>query len=74
MVQFHPTLPTFSIPALVTKMIHTDFKKGTKLFVIRKNGTKFIDKFVEKKRAVIIFKNYNRIKIKDLRSITIYRG
>jgi hypothetical protein len=54
-------------------MIHTDFKKGVKLFVIRKDGTKFIDKFVEKKRAVIIFKNYDRVKIKDLRSITIYR-
>lgn len=55
------------------RMIHTDFKKGTKLFVIRKDGTKFIDNFVEKKSATIIFKNYNRINIKNLRSVTIYR-
>jgi hypothetical protein len=53
---------------------HTWFAKGQKVIVTLHNGKPFKDNFVERKNAVVILKKAGRIKIKNIRQITIYRG
>ena len=53
-------------------MIHREFKRGTTVFVILRDGTKFVDQYVETKSGKIILKEHV-CEIAKVRSITIYR-
>ena len=53
--------------------IHSMFKKGQKVFVILRDGSNFVDRFVEKKNGTIIFEERGRVPIKDIRTSTIYK-
>ena len=52
--------------------MHTSTHKGKRVYVILKDGTSFVDKFLDKKARHIHFENQT-IKVKDLRSMTIHR-
>lgn len=54
------------------KQAHTSAPIGAKVLVVLKSGTRFVDKFREKKNNNIIFDNV-KIKSKDVKSFTIYR-
>ena len=53
--------------------LHTNFRKGTPLFVIFKDGTKAVDKFEEKKGSFVILRNLGSVRTKRIRSLTIFR-
>ena len=53
-------------------MIHYDFKKGTKLFVITKQKTYHIGRYVETTTSHLVLDN-QKILLKNLRSSTIYK-
>ena len=53
--------------------IHSTYRKGQKVFVILKNGSSFVDKFVQKKSGTIQFEERGRVPIKDIRAATIYK-
>ena len=54
-------------------MIHTDFRKGTKLWIIFKDGRTIKDKFLESKSGLIICEK-QRYSTSLLRSVTIWRN
>jgi len=53
-------------------MIHTDFRKGIRLFIILRCGGYIVDRFVESKGGRIITDNHS-IEINKIRSATIKR-
>ena len=53
---------------------HTGMTKGKRVFITLKNGSRFIDKYVEKYSKGIKLQNYGRVRTRDLRAMTIYRG
>lgn len=53
-------------------MVHHNFKKGTKVLVILKNGTKIVDKYHSSKGHYLILEN-NLINWGNIRSSTIYK-
>ena len=53
--------------------IHSTYRKGQKVFVILKDGSSFVDKFVQKKSGTIHFEERGRVPIKDIRAATIYK-
>lgn len=53
-------------------MIHKEFQRGTTVFVILRDGTKFVDKYVEAKSGKIILERHV-CDVAQVRSITIYR-
>lgn len=54
--------------------MHYTFKKNKKVFLIFKDGTKKIDRFLKYERNFFIFKELGVIKVKELRSISIYHN
>ena len=53
-------------------MLHHEFRKGQKVFIILKNGQQIIDKFVATKGNYLICEN-SRYAWKAIRSSTIYK-
>lgn len=56
------------------KCPHTDFRKGQRLLILMRDGSSFVDQYIEKKSGVIVLKDLGRTKLKNVRAITIYRG
>lgn len=54
-------------------MVHHNFKKGKRVFIILKNGEKIIDKYLDTKGDLIILEK-NSIKFSDIRSSTIFKN
>lgn len=52
---------------------HTTFTRGKKVIIILKNGIKLVDRYFDKNNTSVEFYN-NRIKIKDIRSISIFKN
>ena len=57
----------------MAKKIHTEFHKGSKVFVIFRDGTKVVDRWEAKKSGVVILRKLGRVKTSTLRSLTIFR-
>ena len=56
-------------------LIHTTFPKGKRIVIVMKNGDVHIDKYVDKKKGnYVFFENLGRLRVKDIKSLTIYRG
>ena len=55
-------------------MPHTWYRRGQKVLVVMKNGDRYVERFVEKKNGVMIFEGGLKIKVKEVRMTTIYRG
>jgi len=53
-------------------MVHHNFKRGTTVFVILKDGSRFTDKYLETKSGRLILAQHTCV-ITQVRSITIYR-
>lgn len=53
--------------------LHYDFRKGTSVFVILKDGTKYVDKFVESKGSRVKLRDTGFIPYAKIRSIGINR-
>ena len=54
--------------------VHTTFKKGTKIFVILKDGEKFHDYYEGKKNKFIFLRDRGKVLIKSLRSTGFFRN
>ena len=54
------------------KAVHTQFRKGQKIFIILRSGEKIVEKYKESKSHYVLCEGakYN---LKDVRSITIYK-
>lgn len=53
---------------------HTSFPKRTKVNIIMKDGTRIVDRFVDKKSGRIHFEKTGWMSISTIRSMTIWRG
>lgn len=53
---------------------HTEFRKGVSVFVHMKDGKKFYDRYEEKKSSYVFLKDAGKVKIKDVRAISVFRG
>lgn len=53
---------------------HTSCKKGKRVIVTLKDGTRILDKFVEKKSKGIVLEEAGFINGQDIRAFSIYRG
>lgn len=53
-------------------MVHHNFKKGTKVLVILRDGSKIIDKYHSSKGHYLVLENHS-ISWADIRSSTIYK-
>jgi hypothetical protein len=51
--------------------LHTSFTRGKRVFVKLRNGTSFIDKFIERGRAHVTLFKYGDVDIADIKSMTI---
>lgn len=55
------------------KATHTSFHKGTRVFVILRDGSSFRDKYVERTARAVKFKIHGLVLNKSLRSVSIAR-
>lgn len=53
---------------------HTSARRGKRVIVTLNDGTRFIDKFVERVGKGIVLEQHGLIFGRDLRAMTIYRG
>jgi hypothetical protein len=53
---------------------HTSCRKGKRVIVTLRDGSRHIDKFVERIGKGVVLENLGLIKVKQLRAFTIYRG
>lgn len=52
---------------------HTHFTAGKRVLVILNDGSKHVDKFVERLSKFVVLESLGRVPVKRLKSITIYR-
>lgn len=53
---------------------HTTFASGKKILVVMRDGSRFVDKFVERTGKGMLFEQRGLIQVKDVRVCTIYRS
>jgi len=54
--------------------LHTSTYKGKKVYIVLKNGTKFVDKFVDKKSGYVITEKNGKIKKSTMKTMTIFKN
>jgi hypothetical protein len=59
--------------------LHTTFYRGKRVFVQMRNGAKFVDRWSKdssrcSSKRYAEFESHGTIPLRDIRSITIYRG
>ena len=52
---------------------HTEFRKGTPVFVRMRDGSQITDVFQEKKSGAVILKDKGRVRLSAVQSISINR-
>jgi hypothetical protein len=50
---------------------HTSVKKGKRVFIILRDGTKLVDKFLDHKSGHVILEKHGRIAIDQIRALSI---
>ena len=53
--------------------MHTSTYKGKRVRIQLKDGTVFVDKFMDKKSAYIIFEERGRVEISNIKSFGIFK-
>jgi hypothetical protein len=53
---------------------HSEFKRHTKVLVIMNDGSSSVDRYIEKKSGVIVLRSLGRLKLSQVRQVSIYRG
>lgn len=53
---------------------HTTFPRQTKIFIILKDGNKYIDYYIEKKNKFVFFRNLGKVNICDIKSISYFKN
>lgn len=53
---------------------HTSARKGKRVIVTLKDGTRFVDKFVERTGKGVVLEKHGLVLGRELRAMTIYRG
>jgi hypothetical protein len=53
---------------------HTSARKGKRVIITMKDGTRFMDKFLERVGKGILLEKHGLILGRNLRAMTIYRG
>lgn len=52
---------------------HTSFKLKKRLFVIKNDGTKFVDRLLEQHSTYYVFAEAGKVPVKDIRSASYKR-
>ena len=53
---------------------HSSTYKGKRVRIKMKDGTSFVDKFMDNKSGVIHFEERGKVLKKDIKNFTIYKG
>lgn len=53
---------------------HTEFRKGSSVFVQMKDGRKFIDKYESKKASYVFLRNAGKVVASDIRAMSFNKG
>ena len=53
---------------------HTATNKGKRVYVQLKDGTEFVDKFLDRKGNHCFFEEHGKIRRRDIKVFTIYRN
>ncbi len=53
---------------------HSSTYKGKRVYIVLKDGTSFVDKFVDSKSGYIHLQEKDKVKKVDIRTMTIYRN
>jgi hypothetical protein len=53
---------------------HSSTYKGKRVYVILRDGTEFVDKFIDKKGRFVYFETHGRVRTSELRVFTIYKN
>ena len=53
--------------------VHSSTYKGKRVYIVLKNGEKFVDKFVDKKSGYVFTEQKGKIRKADIKTMTIYR-
>ena len=53
---------------------HTSTYKGKRVFVILRDGQRFVDKFLDKKAGYIVFAGRGRVPVREIRVFTINKA
>lgn len=53
---------------------HTSCRKGTTVLMTMRKGDKFVDKFYDKKGSYVILEQHGRVRISEIRAMSIYKG
>jgi len=53
--------------------MHTTFYKGKRVHVILRDGRRFVDRFVEKKRSSVVFVDLGELSLRKIRSMSDYK-
>ena len=54
--------------------IHSSTYKGKRVYIALKDGTKFVDKFIDKKSGYVITQDHGKIKKSTIKTMTIFRN
>jgi len=54
------------------KQAHSSAPRGKKIRVVLKDGTEFVDKFIERRPSTVVFAEHV-VRVGDMKSFTIYR-
>jgi hypothetical protein len=55
------------------RTVHSTFKPGVKVRLIMRDGTTYVDKFVDKKSGCMIMEKLGRISLNRIRATAIYK-
>ena len=53
---------------------HSSTYKGKRVYIVLKNGTSFVDKFMDSKSDYVHTKEKGKIRKSEIRTMTIYRN
>jgi hypothetical protein len=53
---------------------HSSTYKGKRVYVVLRDGTEFVDKFIDKKGRFVYFEIHARVRKSELRVFTIYKN
>lgn len=53
---------------------HTNCRRGKRVILTLKNGTRYVDKFIERTGKGVKLERLGVVRGRDIRAMTIYRG
>lgn len=54
--------------------IHTSTYKGKRVYIVTKDGAKFVDKFLDKKSNYVVLETYGKLSKSNIKTMTIFKN